>query len=65
VFAGLQDDDVVVGDVVDQAVCVVDAARPRFGENVFERLGFADTSEGIAQRIDDQLVDALEGFRSR
>ena len=60
VFAGLQDNDVVVGDVIDEAVSIVDAARPRAGEDVLQGLRFANTSERIAQRVSDQLIDALE-----
>lgn len=51
VFPGLQDDDVVIRDVVDQAVRIVNAAGPRAGEDVFESLGLADTSERIAQCV--------------
>lgn len=61
-FAGLQDDDVVVRDVIDQAVRVVDAAGPRAGEDVLEGLGFADASERIAQCVGNQLVDSLESL---
>jgi hypothetical protein len=58
VVAGLEDDDVVVGDVVNETVRVIDAAGPGTGEDVPERLRFADTRERIAQRVGDQLVDA-------
>lgn len=60
--AGLQDHDVVIGDVVDESVSVIDSTRPSAGENVLEWLGFADTRKRIEDRVGDEVVDALEGL---
>ena len=47
-LTGLQDDDVVIRDVVNQSVRIVDAAGPRAREDMPEGFGLADTSERIA-----------------
>jgi len=62
VVAGLQNNDVVISNEVDQAVHVVDAAGPRAGKNVLEGLRFADPGERIAHCVGDQLVDSPEGL---
>jgi hypothetical protein len=56
VVSGLQDDDLVVRDEVDQAVLVGDTARPRARQGVLERLGFADARMRIAQGVPDEPV---------
>lgn len=58
VVPGLQDDDVVIGDVVDEAVGFVDAARPCARQDVLERFRLADSGERVAEQVGDELVDA-------
>ena len=43
---GLQDDDVVIRDEVDQAIRIVDAAGPRAGEDVPEGSGLPMPANG-------------------
>jgi len=47
---------------VNQAVAVVDAARPESCQIGLECFGFADTGKGRAQGIFDEQVDALQGL---
>jgi hypothetical protein len=51
------DADLVVGDLVHEAVLVGDAARPVPLEAVLERLGLADPLVAVALDIGDELVD--------
>src|SRR6478609_567035 len=60
VESGLQDDQVVVIDQVDQPVLFGDSTRPGVGEHVLERFGFADAFCRIAQCIVDESVDPFE-----
>lgn len=52
--------NLVLSDLVNEAVLVGDAARPVALEAVFERLGLADPFIAVALDIRDQRVDALE-----
>lgn len=58
--AGLQDDQVVPLDEVDEAMLVGEAARPSAGEGVFKLLGIADAAEGVAAGVVDEPVDVLD-----
>jgi hypothetical protein len=60
VVAGLEHDDVVTVDEIDQSMLVVDAPRPTSGEDVPQRLWFADPAEGVAQDLVEQAVEPLE-----
>ena len=62
VESGLEDDQVVTVDEVDQAVFLGDAARPGPGEHVAKRLGFADPGDRVAQGVVDEPVDPFEGL---
>jgi hypothetical protein len=55
------DHQVVIVDEVDQAVLVVDATRPRLGDQVVQWLGLANAFEGGPRRVLDQPVEPLEG----
>lgn len=44
----LSDFDIVIGDAIDDAVGVVDAAAPEVFVVALERLWFAETFEGMA-----------------
>jgi hypothetical protein len=57
----LQDHDVIAVGQVDQAMFLADPPGPGAREHVAQRLGFADSGGGVAQRIVDQAVDPLEG----
>src|SRR5271170_2159075 len=54
------DADLVLGDLVHQAVLVGDAPGPVALEAVLERLGLADPFIPVAPDVLDQLVDPLE-----
>lgn len=63
-IAAQDDDPGFVLDHLHQAVGAVDATRPSRRQAVFERLLLADAGRGIALRILDQIMHALEGFYS-
>ncbi len=56
--AGLEKLDAVSEDLVDEAVRLVDPARPNMASKVFERFWFANAGEGISQNRLDQIQDA-------
>ena len=60
--AGLNGDEVVVLDGVDEAVFLVDAAGPEAGQVAGEALGFAGADAGIAGGFGDEPVDPGEGL---
>ena len=62
VAASLQDDEVPVGDQVDQPVLVVNPARPASGKITHQRLGLADSLARIARSLGEHAVDALQNL---
>jgi hypothetical protein len=62
VVAAGEYDEGLVGDLVNEAVFVVDAAGPAPFEFVLERLRFADAAERVAESFDDQAGQALKEF---
>ena len=54
---GLEDDEVVAIDEVDEAVLLGDPTRPRPGQHVPQRFGFADSGGRVAQRVVEEAVD--------
>ena len=62
VVPGLDDDEVIASDGVDEAVLLVEAARPVAGEVSAEAFGFAGADTGVACRFLDESVDAEQGF---
>ena len=56
--AGLEKLDAVSEDLVDEAVRLVDPARPNMASKVFERFWLANAGEGISQNRLDQIQDA-------
>src|SRR5215471_16788545 len=60
VVTGCEDDDLCFRDDVDEAVLIVDPPGPGPRQVVLERLGLADTGEGIPPDVLDQFVDPRE-----
>jgi len=60
VVARLQDDKVVPVHEIDQPMLVVDAPRPATGEHMAECFRLANAGEGLAQRVGEQAVQALQ-----
>jgi len=58
VIPGLQEIDSVPGHPINQAMFLGDPPGPSAGEQILQRLGLADASEGIAQNRLNQLKDA-------
>ena len=61
VATGDHDQGLVI-DAVNQAVSVVDAARPKAREVFLEGFGLANALERVTQAVLEQGVDALEGL---
>jgi hypothetical protein len=61
VISPLQKLHSVCPDEIHEAVLLGDAARPHASSQVFQRLGFADAGEGIAQHGTHQLQQAPGG----
>src|SRR5829696_3822464 len=62
VVAGLDDDEFVGLDRVDQAVFVVDASGPEAGEVAGEAFGLAGAGTGVAGGFGDEAVDTGQDF---
>jgi hypothetical protein len=60
VVAAREYDERLVGDLVNEAVFVIDTAGPTPFEFVLEWLRFADAAERVAQSFDDQAGQALK-----
>jgi hypothetical protein len=50
--------DLVGIDAVDEAMCLIDAARPAAGKLALQGLRLADAAEWIAKQAPDELIDA-------
>lgn len=59
VVAGLEDDEVVAIDEVNEAVLLGDSSRPGSLKDMLERLGLPDALARMPQRIFDQSIDSL------
>ncbi|GAB47568.1 hypothetical protein MOPEL_021_00030 [Mobilicoccus pelagius NBRC 104925] len=60
VETGLEDDEVVAVDEVDEAVLLGDPTGPCPGQHVAQGLGLADAGGRVAQRVVDEPVDPRE-----
>jgi hypothetical protein len=60
VVPGLEHDNVVPINEVDEAVFSVDASGPSALEDVTERFGFPDTAERFAKRVFEESIDPLD-----
>ena len=58
--AGLQHDNVVVLDHVDQAMLAIDPSGPAALEDMAQRLGLSDAGEGVTQCVLDEPVDPFQ-----
>ena len=60
VVTGLEDDQIISVDEVDESMLFIDSPRPTALEHVTKLLGFTNAASRLAQRSLDQSVDASE-----
>ncbi len=58
----LKHTDLVIGHEVHETIRFVDATRPGATQKVPQWLWLADAIERIAQRVDNERVEALQSF---
>jgi len=65
VIPRLEEIDSVLGDAIDEAMLLGDAAAPAAGQLVLERLRLADAREGVGEDSGHQVKDSERGFAVR